>query len=247
LGLGSGQADLFLFSSRFSLGRSEDADPRSDSLPDVIGIGTTIAAVSYCDTMYRMDEQTIGANIRRLRENAGLTLTALARQSDLTKSTLSKIETGQTSPPIGTLSRIAAALSLPLAEFFVEPQTDPPYVLTRKGKGKIISRDGSKFGYSYEALALDMRNKHVEPFVLTIRPGDPVGKFKHGGQEFIYMLSGRLAFTVGEDDLKLGPGDSIYFDPTLPHTTRVIGKTPVKFVCVFIQDDGATTRPKGKA
>lgn len=191
-----------------------------------------------------MDEQAIGANIRRLREDAGLTLTALAERSELTKSTLSKIETGQTSSPVGTLLRIAGALSLPLAEFFVEPTTDPPYVLTRKGKGRTISRDGSKFGYSYEALALGVRHKLVEPFLLTIRPGDPKGEFQHAGQEFIHMLRGRLEMTLGGDKLTLGPGDSLYFDSSLVHTTRVLGKTPARFVCVFIQEPAPRNVPR---
>ncbi|MFA9480280.1 helix-turn-helix domain-containing protein [Phycisphaerales bacterium AB-hyl4] len=186
-----------------------------------------------------MDERIIGSNIRTLREHAGLTLTALAAEADLSKSTLSKIETGQVSAPISTLLRIAEALHLPLAEFFSEPGVDPPYVLTRKGAGPIITRDGSRFGYAYEALAPEMPRKRAEPFLLTIQPGDPVGEFRHGGQEFIYMLAGRLAFTVGNDELVLRPGDALYFNPRQVHTTRVVSKTPARFLCLFIQDEAA--------
>lgn len=183
-----------------------------------------------------MDEAVVGSNIRSVREGVGLTLTAAAQRAQLTKSTLSKIEKGQVSAPISTLIRIAEALAVELASFFVNPDAQPAYVLTRKGQGRIISRDGSRFGYSYEALAVDMARKRAEPFVLTIRPGDPVGKFQHGGEEFIHVLSGRLAFTVGDEQLALGPGDSLYFDPTQVHTTRVVGKRPAKFLCVFILD-----------
>lgn len=190
-----------------------------------------------------MDERAIGANIRSLREHAGFTVTALAKQAELTKSTLSKIETAQVSPPISTLMRIADALSVPLAEFFTEDDHQPAYVLTRKNEGDIISRDGSRFGYSYEALALEMRRKRAEPFVLTIKPGDPAGEFRHGGQEFIYMLAGRIEFTVGDDKLTLRPGDSLYFDPTHVHTTRVLGKQPARFLCLFIQDAPSKPTP----
>lgn len=183
-----------------------------------------------------MNERDVGSNIRSLREQSGITLTALAQAAELSKSTLSKIETGQISAPISTLMRIADAMAQPLAEFFVAPASDPSYVLTRKGKGPIISRDGSRFGYAYQALALNMRGKRAEPFVLTIRPGDPVGEFRHGGQEFIYMLTGRLAFTVGDDELTLRPGDSLYFDSSQPHKTCVLGQKPAQFLCLFIQD-----------
>ena len=189
-----------------------------------------------------MDEKAIGANIRGLRERAGLTATEIAKRAELSKSTVSKIETGQISPPISTLMRIAQALNEPLAEFFVEPDADPPYVLTRNGEGNIITRNGTRFGYSYEALALGLRHKRVEPFVLTIKPGDPTGAFRHGGQEFIYMLSGRMEFTMGRDKVKLGPGDALYFDPTLEHETRLVGRRPARFLCIFIQKESAPER-----
>ncbi len=188
-----------------------------------------------------MDERDIGANIRRQREAAGLTLTALAQRAELTKSSLSKIETGQSSAPISTVLLHRGRPGCAACGIFVAPAEEPAYVLTRHGQGRIITRDGSRFGYSYEALALAMRHKHAEPFVLTIRPGDPVGRFRHGGEEFIYMLAGQLAMTIGEDELMLHPGDSLYFDPTHEHTTRVLGKTPAKFLCLFVQD--TPTRP----
>lgn len=183
-----------------------------------------------------MDEQTIGRKIRKLREDIGYTLTAVARRADLAKSTLSKIERGQISPPISTLLRIADGLGVRLADFLDEDDGHPPYVLTRKGKGAILQRDGSRFGYAYECLAATMRDKQVEPFLLTIKPNDPLGRFHHGGQEFIYMLSGKLEMSIGEHQLLLKPGDSLYFDPTNVHTTKVNGNQPARFLCIFIQE-----------
>lgn len=183
-----------------------------------------------------MNEQKIGQNIRNLRLRSGKTLTELARHAQITKSTLSKIETGQISSPVSTLIRIAEAMNVSLADFFQESEEQPKYKLTRKGEGKIITQDGSKFGYSYEGLALELQGKAAEPFLLTIQPGDPVGEFQHGGQEFIYMLAGKLEFTIDNSVFKLSPGDSLYIDPTTPHKTRVLGKTPAKFICVFIQN-----------
>ena len=99
-----------------------------------------------------MNEQEISKNIRKLRTQAELTLTSVAKKADLTKSTLSKIETGQTSPPISTLIRIANAMNVPIVEFFADEGTQPAYVLTRRGEGQIVIQNGSQFGYSYEAL-----------------------------------------------------------------------------------------------
>ena len=182
-----------------------------------------------------MDEKTIGVNIRSLREGAKITLTELARQAGITKGMLSKIETGVASASISSLMSIADALGIPLGEIFREPHVDPPFTLTRKGEGDIITMDGSKFGYSYEALALNRHEKAAEPFILTIKPGDPVGEFQHSGEEFIYMLEGRLEFHVGAEELVLKAGDSLYFDPQHVHKTRVLGKKPVRYLNLFIQ------------
>jgi transcriptional regulator with XRE-family HTH domain len=185
--------------------------------------------------MTRLNETIIGANIRTWREQMGLTVTELAKQAGLSKSTVSKIETGQVSSPISTLIRIAQVMGTPVAEFFVEPKDDPAYVLTRKGEGAIITRDGSGVGYSYEALAPEMRHKLVEPFILTMQPDDPEGDFQHEGQEFIYMLSGKLAITIAGDEVRLGSGDSLYFDSSLKHTMRVDGNRPARFVDIYVQ------------
>ncbi len=181
-----------------------------------------------------IDEQTIGKNIRTLRKAAGLTLTRTAEEADLTKSALSKIETGHSSPPIATLLRIARVLHVPLTRFFTTDQINPPHVLTRRGHAQDVPMRGSQFGYSYQALCLGKGDKRVEPFLLTIRPDDPEGTFHHEGQEFIYMLSGKMIFTVNNDELILQAGDSLYFDSHYLHRTRVIGREEARFLCIFI-------------
>ena len=158
----------------------------------------------------------------------------VARRAGITKSTLSKIENGQGSAPIATLISIAKALGVGVSEFLREDAA-PRFVLTRKGKGASIARKGSQLGYSYEALAADFPGKSVEPFLLTVSPGNKEGRFRHPGHEFIHVLSGRIAFAVGDEKMELEPGDSLYFDATLSHTLKLLGKTEARFLCVFIQ------------
>lgn len=181
-----------------------------------------------------MDEITIGNNMRRLREASGKTLTAVAKRALLSKGALSKIENGQISTPISTLLRIATVLGIPIGDFFTEKQQNPSFVFTPKGQGARITQDGSEFGYAYDALALEKRGKLAEPFLLTIQPGDPMGEFRHGGEEFIYMLEGQLRFRVGEQVLTLTPGDSLYFNSEEIHTTEVLGEIAARFLCVFM-------------
>lgn len=183
-----------------------------------------------------MDEQAIGRNIRALREGKGLSLTEAAVRAGLSKSALSKVETAQISSPISTLLAIAGALDVHLSRFFEEPQERPAYVVTRKGEAPVISRGGSQYGYSYQALALNMPERVMEPFLLTVRPGDKRGVFKHKGQEFIYMLSGRMRMRVGDDSVVLEPGDALYFDPTLEHTCEALDRKAAQFLCCFLQN-----------
>jgi transcriptional regulator with XRE-family HTH domain len=182
-----------------------------------------------------MDERTVGENIRAIRLASKVSLTEVAKRAGLTKSTLSKIETGQTSSPISTLVAVASAMGVHLSEFFRESGEEPRFILTRKGKGKRIVRDGTRLGYSYDALAVDFPNKPVEPFLLTISPGDKEGRFKHAGHEFIHMISGDLEFTLGTEKFQMHPGDSLYFDPTQTHQLKPLHGKAARFLCLFIE------------
>ena len=121
-------------------------------------------------------------------------------------------------PPISTLLRIAEALGVPLVDFFADQAPPPRYVFTPKNARQIVSHQGSKFGYCYEALALDKPDKYVEPFLLTIKPDDPPGQFHHKGQEFLFMLSGAMDFTIDQDVLRMKPGRRSLF--RLRHRTQ---------------------------
>jgi len=182
-----------------------------------------------------MDERLVGENIRALRVASQVSLTEVARRAGITKSTLSKIENGQSSSPISTLVAVASAMGVRLAEFFHEDTRASKFVLTPKGKGNAIVRDGTRLGYSYEALAANYPDKPLEPFLLTISPGDKEGRFKHGGHEFIYMLSGHIEFTLGKEKFKMHPGDSLYFDPSETHVLKLLNKKPARFLCLFIE------------
>lgn len=182
-----------------------------------------------------MDERIVGQNIRSLREERRLSLTTAAAKAGISKGTLSKIETARISPPISTLLSVANALGVHLSRFFIEPEERPPWVVTRKGEAPHISPRGAECGYAYRALALNMPNKDVEPFLLTVRPTDRPVVFQHGGQEFIYMLSGRMRMMIGDDEVVLGEGDALYFDPSHPHSCRALDRKSARFLCCFTQ------------
>ena len=108
------------------------------------------------------------------------------------------------------------------------------YFLTRAGKGVSVERTKA---YKYESLASGFRDRKSDPFVVTVEPkGEetPMHLNSHPGQEFNYILEGRLLLSINGKELILNPGDSIYFDSNLPHGMQALDGKPVRFVATIM-------------
>lgn len=182
----------------------------------------------------------IGARLRQLRRSRAITLDRLAAETGFTKSYLSKIENGVNVPPIGTLARISQALATDIAFFFqgddapVGGDGDPRVCCVRASERQPVVRGGSSFGYDYESLAHKKLHKRMEPFVMTF-PSHISREvfFEHSGEEFIFVLAGRVEFEIGEYKYLLETGDSLYFDSSIPHRGRSIGDEARALVTIF--------------
>ncbi len=172
----------------------------------------------------------ISVKLKQFRIERSLSLTELAAATGFTKSYLSKIENAGKVPPIGTLARISAALDVPLSDFFSDPSTNcqpeqKKVAVVLANERPSIVRGGTTFGYDYESLAGGFANGWMTPFVFTFPENISEDVyFEHEGQEFLFILSGRVNFTVGDQEWVLGAGDSIYFDASLPHRGYALGK-----------------------
>ena len=183
-----------------------------------------------------MNELRIVRKIRHIRLHNKLTLQTVAERTGFTRSYLSMVESGKKSPPIATLSKIAKALGVDVAAFFEQKRPEDRITLVKKGKGKSVVRDGTVFGYRYESLAPTKRLKRMEPFLSTNIPkGKEETWFDHEGEEFIYLLEGKMKFFYGEKEYVLEEGDCIYFDSTIPHRGEAMGKKPTKALLVISQ------------
>jgi transcriptional regulator with XRE-family HTH domain len=155
-----------------------------------------------------------------MRAKLGITLEQLAAATGFSKGYLSKIENSRKVPPIGTLSRIAAALSTDITALLNAPTGAPDKALSvvRANERRPVVRGGTAFGYDYVGLADNRREKKMEPFLFTFPSSiDKYVFFEHEGEEFMFVLSGRVEWQCGGEKLVLGPGDSVYFDARLPH------------------------------
>lgn len=183
-----------------------------------------------------MDERRITDNIKRLRLKQEMSLEQLARRTGLTRGYLSKIENSDKAPPFSTLLKIAEGLGVDIAFLIFEDGTTGASQETRFSIVRANEREGTNrghsAGYQYESLAYRRLGKTMEPFI--VRPSfDEKEPFSHRGEEFIYTLEGSCEFVYGNERYVLNKGDSIYFDSSVPHAGRSIGKKRARVLSVI--------------
>jgi transcriptional regulator with XRE-family HTH domain len=183
-------------------------------------------------------QRGIGPRIALMRRRAALTLEKLAERTGFTKGYLSRIENARVIPPIATLAQIAHALELNVAELLAAPSNDTHRrIAFRRRHEQSVVHGGDAFGYDYSALASGTQGMRMTSFLMTF--SEAVGqdvRFHHEGEEFVYLLEGRLTFEIRVDGRAhfyvLEPGDSLHFDSRLPHQARSLRGTSRALVVV---------------
>ena len=189
--------------------------------------GNHVAGVAGFDDGRNIREKrsALAARVRALRQERGVTLAALAADTGVTKGFLSQVERGIKAPSISTLMRIAQMLGVTVGELFDgEGKPDPAYSLVRAGERQRYAREGSLYGYHYEAIAYRKAVKKMEPFIVLPPLRTPHKFFEHEGDEMMLVLSGRIQLDLAGTLIELRPGDCIYFDASTPHRSRSLGK-----------------------
>jgi transcriptional regulator with XRE-family HTH domain len=184
----------------------------------------------------------IGERIRGLRIAKGLSIADVSQQSGITESTIYSIEGHMISPPLGNLVSLAKVFEVSVGDFFGD-SGDSPYCIVRSGDRKTVSRFNStnekSCGYSYEALGQQKKNRHMEPFLVTLTPTESsqIESNQHIGEEILFVLEGRVDVRLLDRTETLNPGDSIYYDSTMPHVVSCHGKEPATMLAVIYAKD----------
>lgn len=182
-----------------------------------------------------MDEKTIAANLKKVRTKMKMTLQELADRTGLTKGYLSKVERSEKAPPYSTLCKIVGAMGIEITDVLkVEPGPlqDLPIVIAKKEDSRIIRESSHYVGYDYEVLAAGKPGKNMEPFIIYA-PYECTSLFQHEGEEFIYVLEGKMEFTYGDKTFLLSEGDHAYFESRTPHAGRSVGDKRAKLMVVI--------------
>ncbi len=180
-------------------------------------------------------EQAIGKQVRFYRKQMGMNLVDLGKATDLSQSMISKIENGQTSPSLATISALSSALNVPVTALFKTFDEQRDAVHVKAGQGLSIERRGTRAGHQYQLLGHSLHGDvSVEPYLITLtESSDVFPLFQHEGIEFIYVLSGRLVYRHGSSTYTLEPGDSLFFDADVSHGPEELTQLPVKFISVM--------------
>ncbi len=185
----------------------------------------------------------LGEKIRELRLKRRHTLREVAETTGLSIPLLSQVENNAVSPPVATLLRIANALEVGISYFFREEESRERAVVVRKHERKKTFRplhaQHGDSGYQYEALAYTKNSKHMEPFLVEFEPKkkDALTYLRHGGEEFLFLFRGRLAFHYDHQEIILDAGDSLYFESDVPHGFRALrGRKAQAIVVVFPEE-----------
>ncbi len=167
----------------------------------------------------------IAPRLRIARERKNITLAELATATGISKSTLSRLESGQRKPSLELLLPICAALAVAFDEIVSPPRVVDPRVLqtSTRADGRIL-------------IPLSKHQGEPRAFKITI-PGKEKGPTRngkvHAGYEWLFVLSGRLRLILGEHDVVLGPGEAAEFDTLNPHWFGSADGAPVEILSMF--------------
>jgi len=196
-------------------------------------------------------KNTPGKRIIELCKTYGVSLEALAERSGVAEALIHQIVEEELIPDLAPLIKVSRALGVRLGTLLDDHEELGP-VITRAGTAGEMARfitglpEGDRRladtardtgndhkGLTFRALAPDKGGRHMEPFIVDIEPDAEQKKSSHEGEEFIHVISGKLALEYGSQSDVLNEGDSVYYDSIVPHRVISADSRPVRILAVI--------------
>ena len=208
-------------------------DVASDSQP--LEATSQPAAVDQAGAEAFISEKRIGERIKRLRLKRSMGLVELGRQTGLSASFLSQLETGRVVPTLRNLARISLVFGKDFSYFFdSEPQ--PVFRVHRKSDRVRLPQSGvDNPTYFFESMGYMVPDRQLDPYLAEFLPlskPNEVRPHVHPGFEFLYVLAGELEIQHADKLHVLTPGDGVYFDASSPHAYRCHGGESAQVIIV---------------
>jgi transcriptional regulator with XRE-family HTH domain len=165
----------------------------------------------------------VGDRLKRLRAQRGMTLTGVAAATGISKSTMSRLETGQRRPTLELLLALSQTYGVPLDDLVGAPEAGDPRLRLKPGLVK---------GRTVIPLTRQPDGMQAWKIIIPITKTTPEPR-SHDGHEWIYVLSGHMRFVLGDEDQVLGPGDVASFDTAVPHWFGSTGDEPTEIISIF--------------
>lgn len=186
-----------------------------------------------------MKNNNIGKKIKEYREYRQISAEDLALNANIDASQLDNIETKGNVPSLGHLIKISRALGVRLGTFLDDQEQIGP-VLVKAGDEKKTMSFSTKSNKNREhlnffSLAPEKAGRHMDPFIVEIEP-QKISDYKlssHEGEEFIFVLNGKVEINYGKEIYQLKEGDSIYLDSVISHNVHADGEKAAKILAVI--------------
>jgi transcriptional regulator with XRE-family HTH domain len=165
----------------------------------------------------------VGPRLRKVRELRGITLTDVAERTGISKSTLSRLETGQRRPSLELLLPLAQTYRVPLDDLVGAPEVGDP---------RIRLRPRRVHGRTVLPLTRNPDGVQAWKIIIPANQTSPEPR-THDGYEWLYVLTGRMRLVLGDQDLVLGVGEAAEFDTQVPHWFGSTGDGPAEVLSIF--------------
>ena len=165
----------------------------------------------------------VGARLKRLRTHRGMTLTGVAAATGISKSTMSRLETGQRRPTLELLLALSHAYRVTLDDLVAAPEEGDPRIHLKPGRVK---------GRTVIPLTRQPDGMQAWKIVIPTSNATPERR-AHDGHEWICVRSGHMRVVLGDQDWVLGPGEVASFDTTVPHWFGSTGGQPAEILSIF--------------
>ena len=215
------------------IAKAELSDPEISSIPTLPA--EEKGSIDPASAEAFIAEKHIGERIKRLRLKRSMGLVELGRQTGLSASFLSQLETGRVVPTLRNLARVSIVFGKDLNYFF-EAEPQPLFRVHRKSERTRLPQSGvDDPTYFFESLGYMVPDRQLDPYFaefLPLRKASEVRPHVHPGFEFLYVLEGELEIRHADKVNVVGAGDGVYFDASTPHSYRCNGKAAAQVIIV---------------